>query len=409
MRVRTILVGLTLCSILSGPALAGESQSGRSSSQDELVYFGSRGSGAGQGVFAAWFDARTGRLAPLGLVAEVDRPTWLLASPQMSSLYSVSEVADDGRSEPSVISFAVDRATGGLHQINKVGSGGGEPTHLALDRKSQTLFVANYGDGRVSAIPIRAGGALGPATSVLADVGSGPNPRQIGPHAHCVILAPGGRYLLAADLGADRVFLYRFDAANHKLTPADPSFEAVPPGSGPRHLAFHPNGSFAYLVTELTRQLRAYRWDQHHGGLRLLQTLSIASPSFSGTSNPAEIAVAADGRHLYVSNRGEDVIIVYSVNAKTGTLKEVQRVSSQGRTPWSFAIDPSGHWMLVADTDSNVVAAFKVDPRSGRLVATRETLQVPKPDNIVFFGERSPPSLEGAVRIPSSTQRRPAG
>lgn len=386
-RIRNILLGLSLCSFLSSPALAGEPRPGKSSNRGELVYFGTRGGGAGQGIFGARLDARTGRLTPLGLVAEVERPTWLLASPQTPFLYSVSEVLDDGRSEPSVISFAVDRATGRLRQINKVGSGGSEPTHLALDRKSQTLFVANYGDGRVSAIPIQPGGGLAPAASVQADVGSGPSPRQAGPHAHGVILAPDGRYLLVPDLGADRVFLYGFDPASHKLTPSDPPFEAVPPGSGPRHLAFHPNGSFAYLVTELSLQLRSYRWDPDHGRLKLLQTLPIVSPNFTGASNAAEVVVAPDGRHLYVSNRGEDAIIVYSMNPKTGILKEIQRVPSQGQTPWSFSFDPSGHWMLVADTGSNAVAEFKVDPRTGELSPTRETLQVPKPDNVVFLDD----------------------
>jgi 6-phosphogluconolactonase len=384
-RLRDILLGLTLGSILSSPALAGAPLPGRSPSQGELVYFGTRGSGPGQGIFAARLDARTGRLTPLGLVAEVDRPTWLAASPQTSFLYSVSEVANDGRSEPSVISFAVDRATGKLHPVNKVGSGGSEPTHLALDRQSQTLFVANYGDGRVSAIPIRPGGDLAPASSVQADIGSGPSPRQAGPHAHGVFLDPGRRYLLVSDLGADKIFLYRFDAAERKLTPADPPFEAAPAGSGPRHLAFHPNGSFVYLVTELTGQLLGYRWDQHRGRLQLLQTLSIVSPKFSGVSNPAEIVAAPDGRHLYVTNRGEDAIIVYSVDAKTGAVKETQRLASQGRTPWSLSIDPSGHWMLVANTTSNAVAEFRIDARTGRLSATPETLQVPAPDNVVFF------------------------
>lgn len=380
MGIRHILLGLSLGSIVT-PALAREPAPGGAS---ELVYVGTQGSGAGQGIFAARLDVHTGRLAPLGVAAEVARPTWTLTNPAGSALYSVSEVGNDGKSQAAVFSFAVDHATGGLRLINNVDSGGGGATHLAIDPQSQTIFVANFGGGQVSALPIEPGGGLAAAASVQTDVGSGPSPRQKGPHAHGVTVDPTHQFLLVPDLGADRVFIYRFDPQSRQLTPADPPSEAVPPGSGPRHLVFHPNGSLAFLLSELSAELRVYRWDAAHGRLALLQTTSIDSPGFAGQKSGAEIAISPDGNHLYVSNRGEDSIVSYSVDATTGSVREIQRIPAQGKLPWSFSIDPTGRWMLVANRDSNAVAELKIDPKTGMLSSTQESLSIPTPVNVTF-------------------------
>lgn len=362
------------------PAQAADTPACRAAACGRLVYFGTHGSA----IYAARLDPRTGHLSALGPVAAIERPTWLVASPHREVLYSVSETGNDGKTQASVSSFAVDPATGQLRLLNKVDSGGGGATHLALDPRSATVFVAHYGTGQVSALPVRADGSLGPVASVEADQGTGPKPRQAGPHAHSVAVDPSGRFVLAADLGADRLFVYRFDPASRTLSPGDPAFVAAAPGSGPRHLAFLPNGRFVYLDSELSGELTGYAWDARRGVLRALATISTSPPDYTGNRSAAELVASSDGRFLYVSNRGDDTLVAYAVDAASGALREIQRIAAQGKSPWSFSLDPSGRWLLVANEASNAIAEFAVDSRSGRLSATGETLAVPNPVAVAF-------------------------
>jgi 6-phosphogluconolactonase len=367
---------------------------------DELVYFGTQTpaqSNAAQampsatserGPFAARLDVRTGHLTAIGFSAAVDRATWVVADPRRPLLYAVSEIGNDGRTEAQVFSLAVERATGRLSILNHSGSGGGGATHLALDPGSNTLFVANYGTGHVASLPVLPDGSLGPAASVLHDEGTGPSPRQAGPHAHSVVVDPTHQFVLTADLGADKVFINRLDARTHQLNPSTPAFESVTPGAGPRHLVFHPNGKFVFLDTELSSEVRSYRWDAHAGQLTLLQTISADAPDHQGTRSAAEIAVARDGRHLYVSNRGENALVVYNVDPATGMLTFAQRIDCGGRTPWSFGLDPTGRWLLVTNQGSSEVAVFRVDASNGQLSAIDETLPVPAPVSVAFLPAR---------------------
>jgi 6-phosphogluconolactonase len=196
--------------------------------------------------------------------------------------------------------------------------------------------------------------------------------------------------VLVPDLGADRIFIYRFDPATRQLTQADRAYEPLPAGSGPRHLVFHPSGRFVILDTEFSAELRIYRWDARHGLLKLVQTLPTAAADPMAQSkrvqnSAAEVAVSRDGRFVYVSNRGEDTLVVYSMHPRTGMLTEVQRISSPGKAPWSFAIHPSGLWMLVANQASSSIAVLQVDPKTGMLSPTSEGLSVPKPSNVTFL------------------------
>jgi 6-phosphogluconolactonase len=351
-----------------------------------LVYVGTQGAEPGQGVFAARLDMRTGRLSPLGLAVELPRPTWITAHPALPVLYAVSEVGNDGKSQGSVQTLRADPATGRLALAGKVTSGGGGPTHLTLDTASKTLLVANYGTGHVAALPVLADATLGPPRSVQADQGSGPSPRQKGPHAHGVVLDPSKRFALVADLGADCVFIYRYDRARHQLSPATTPFEALPPGTGPRHLAFHPNGRLVFLISELVPELRAYRWDARHGRLAPVHTLSlVGDPAKPGIAKGAELVVSRDGRFVYTSVRGENVLVAHAVDRRTGRLTEIQRLPAGGQAPWSVAIDPSGRWMLVANQGSDAVVVFARDPASGRLSPTPESMAVTKPTSIAYL------------------------
>lgn len=350
----------------------------------QWVYFGTRSTDAGQGIVAARFDAKTGRLSPVGMVAELTKPAWLLAHPNLPVLYSVSET----NSESRVFAFNRDPATGKLTLINSVASGGGGATHLTFDAAAKALFVAHYGTGHVSWLPTADDGRLGIPNSVQSDYGTGPNQqRQTSPHAHGVVVDPSGRYVLAADLGADRIFVYGFDPATRQLVPAAQPFATSSPGAGPRHMTFHPNGQFLFLITEMAAEVVSYRWDAKQARLQHIQTLSIDEPTFTGQKGAAHIAISRDGRFVYASNRGDaNIIAVFAVNSKDGTMRLVQRISSQGKTPWDFSLAPSGRWMLVANTSSNSIAVLAVNPETGELTATQETMSVTLPSNVTFIG-----------------------
>ena len=365
------------------------------SARPELVYFGTHTVTAAQvpagqpvpdpGVYDAWFDPDSGRFTALGRVIELTAPTWLTADAKRPILYTVASVPAGAAGADNLVSLSGDAKTGRLSVLNRATSGGGDPTYLTIDPASQSLLTANYASGQVSAVALKADGGLGSVASIQSDTGTGPSPRQASPHAHSVVLDPSGHYALAADLGADRVFVYRFDAATRQLAPATTPFEATPAGSGPRHLAFHPNGRFVFLVSELSAELRSYSWDAGAGRLQPVQTVPLAAADFQGKKSGGEIAVSDDGRFVYVSERGENQIVVYAVDATTGQLSQVQRVAAQGNSPWSFAFDPSRRWLLLADEASSTIVAFKVDPKTGQLAPSAETLSVPHPTSVAFL------------------------
>lgn len=334
------------------------------SASAETLYIGSRA-----GIYEATLDPATGHLSGMAFAAPMTRPLWLEKGFAPKTLYSVN---DDG----SVVTLSADGK-----EVARTSSGGTGPTHLALDSASRTLFAANYGSGQVAALPVGPDGVPAAPVSVQADQGSGPTPRQKGPHAHEAVLDPSRHFLLVPDLGADKIFLYRFDAATRQLQPA--GSEPLPPGSGPRHLAFHPKGKWAFLITELSAELKTYRWDAKRGELTLTATVSTLAPDYQGKKSGAEIALSPDGRFLYLSNRGEDSIVVFAVDAGTGGLTEIQRLSSQGKDPWAFVL--SGRWMLVANEASGDVSVLERDGKSGKLRPTGERLTVPNPISLLLI------------------------
>lgn len=352
---------------------------------DQLVYIGTQASEPGQGIFAARLDSRTGKLTPIGMVAGIRRPTWLVARTDKPILYAVSEVGNESGSGGEVLTLIADRQTGQLRITGRTASGGANPTHLALDQHTRTVAAAHYASGHVSALPILADETLG-APATQKNEGTGPHRRQQSPHAHGVAFDPTHRFLLSADLGADKLFVYRYDAAKRALTPADPVSIAVTPGTGPRHLAFHPGGKLLFLITEIVPAIRTYRWDARAGRLTLAQSLVIPfDEAKRAITNGAELLPSEDGKFLYASLRGEDLIVAYAVDSRTGKLTELQRVSAGGQKPWSFTIAPNGRWLLVANQASNVVTVLARDPRTGKLTATGTSIEVPKPVNITFL------------------------
>jgi 6-phosphogluconolactonase len=398
--VLAIVIGL-LCSLAAKSAEAGKPPR---VPEEQFVYVGTHGTpgphpGAppqadtptanlgAQGIYAARLNSKTGQLTLIGITAELQRATWFVAHPSLPVIYSVADSGGGMESDSNIVSFTIDKSSGKLRMLNKVDAGGHDATIMDLDEPSNTLLVGNHGSGSVTALPLLADGSLGPVASTQKDYGTGPTPRQKTPAAHGVALDPSHKYVLVADFGADRVFVYHFNGTTKALSPADPPFEAFPAGSGPRHLLFHPNGRFVIVDTELTGELSSYGWSEGKGRLSHVQTLSPYPADYSGEKSAAEIAVSRDGHFVYLSLRGvEDKILVYAFDAKHGTMREIQRISAGGKTPWSFGLDLTGRWMLITNEASNSVVELKVDPATGKLSPTDQTVTIPKPVNVTFFG-----------------------
>lgn len=389
------LIGAAGGSPLLSPGMAWGGPAGAS----RLVYIGSyRASptpAAGQpqakvatnGIYAARLDTTTGALTGLGMQVDPDRATWLVTHPTLPAIYSVADSGGGIRTESEVRAYAVDRTSGAIKEINRVGSGGRDATHISIDAPSRTLFAANHDSGDVTALPLRADGGVGPVAVGVKDEGTGPHPRQNRPQPHCVLVDASHRYLLTSDFGADRIFVRRFDPKTRDLTPAKIPSIASPPGTGPRHMVFHRNGRFLYMNTEVGSTVVAYRWDPREASLAPIQTVPLWPADYAGAvvKSSAELGISGDGRFLYVSLRGDqDSLVVYGVDQASGLLTEVQRISSQGHIPRSFAIDPSGRWMLVANEGSGAVAVFSIDRRTGRLTAAGQPLPVPTPVAFTF-------------------------
>ena len=350
-----------------------------------LVYVGTYTGPQSKGIYAYRFDAASGALDSLGLAGETVNPSWVTIHPNRRYLYAVSELGNDGKANGAVTAFSIDPKTAALTRLNSVSSGGGGACHVVVDKTGKTLMVANYGSGSVAAFPVHPDGTLGEPPVLIQHRGSSVDPRrQRGPHAHGVFLSADNRFLFVPDLGLDQVLSYRLDAARSSLSPNDPPYAPIPPGSGPRHLAFHPKGKFAYVVDEMKSTVTAFRYDAARGALSQIQNISTLPKDFTGVDNSAEIAVDAKGRFVYASNRGHDSITVFSVGGD-GMLAVVENTPSGGKAPRSFGLDPTGAYFLSANQNTDNIALFRVDAKTGRLTATGKSVEVSKPVCVKFL------------------------
>lgn len=357
---------------------------GAPSAQRYWVYFGTYTRAESKGIYVARFDGATGQLGPLELAAETPNPSFLAIHPNGQLLYAVGEMYGQAEKGGAVSAFRIDRATGKLIFLNRVSSNGTGPCHVQVDRTGRYLAVANYGSGSVAVLPIREDGSLGEATGFYQHQGSSVHPkRQEGPHAHSVNFSPDNRFLVVADLGIDRLMVYRFDAKRGIIEPNDPPFVALKPGSGPRHFTFHPSGRYAYVINELANTITAFAYDAKRGAFRELQTVGTLPADFTGTNYTAEVLVHPRGRTLYGSNRGHDSLAVFRIRGD-GSLELIQHVPTRGNFPRNFNLDPSGRWLVVANQNSNNVVVFRIDPDSGRLQETGQELKLGAPVCVKF-------------------------
>lgn len=339
--------------------------------------------GESEGLYVYEFDSLTGELVYKAKAAGVTNPSFLAISRDQNFVYSVNET---GRENPGGVSaFKFDPTGGTLTFLNKVNSMGDDPCYVSVDKKGRNVYVGNYSGGSLAVFRVQNNGSLSNAVQVIQHEGSGADKsRQEKAHVHSTIIAPDGEYLLSADLGTDKVYVYKIHngKSGNILTAPDPAFISVPAGSGPRHLDFHPNGKFAYLIHELTGDVSVYQY--HKGKLERIQTLSMLAPDFKGQTGAADIHVSPDGKFLYASNRGDaNDIVIFSIQPD-GSLTLTGRQSTLGKGPRNFAIDPAGNFLLVANQNSNEIVVFKRDRQTGLLSDSGKRLKVGQPVCLKF-------------------------
>jgi 6-phosphogluconolactonase len=343
------------------------------------VYVGTYTSNGGEGVYLFGLNPGTGELQPLRITAGVVNPSYLVIHPSGRFLYTVNEVESYyGKSEGALSAFAIEPRSGELLYLNQQPSRGAAPCHLSLDQTGRFLFVANYG-GSLAAFPLQADGSLAACSGYARHEGTGPmRARQDGPHVHCVVPDPGNRHVLAVDLGIDRIQAYALDAEQGSLRVAAAPTQAKS-GSGPRQLAFHPNGKWAYVVHELQPHISRYAYDAMTGGLSECASLSCLPPEYSGENFASSILVDPRGRFLYLSNRGQDGIAHFRIDAEDGTLAFAGSEPTRGKFPRHFELAPGGRYLVAANQRSDSLTVFAIDADTGRLEFTGHGASVPSP------------------------------
>jgi 6-phosphogluconolactonase len=354
--------------------------------------------GNGQGIYLFQMDPSTGTLSERELFADDSNPSWLAFNPARTHLYAANETLTfRGRNCGSVSAFSITRPSGHLTLLGTVSSGGAGPAHLSVHPSGKYVLVANYEGGSVAVLPIGSNGGLGPATDVKEDLGKvGPTlatsapPGSFAisghdrPHAHMIHSDPAGRFVLASDLGLDQILTWKFDVQKGTLSPNTPGGVALPPGDGPRHFAFHPNGQWLYSLQEEGSTLVVFDYDSTGGVLAAKQTISTLPAGFAGTNFTSEVMVSSDGRFVYAANRLHDTIAVFSVGP-AGVLTYSGEVSTEGDYSRSFNIDPTGSFLYACNQRSDAITAFRVNRQTGSLTFTGRYTAVGTPAAIIFL------------------------
>lgn len=361
-------------------AIANVVSSARAADGKELwAYFGTyTNNGRSKGIYCYKLDLGSGKLTSVGVTEGIKNPSFLAIHPSGKFLYAVSEVSDaDGKPGGAVSAFSLDPKTGELKKLNNQSSEGAGPCYVATDKTGKVALVANYGSGSIASLPIKDDGSLEKAASAIQHEGSSVNKqRQEGPHAHSINISPDNRFVVAADLGLDKLLVYKLDPAKGTLTANSPAFTATPQGGGPRHFAFHPSGRFAYNCNEILSSVTAHAYDASKGSLTEIQTISTLPEETKGNST-AEIQCHPSGKFVYCSNRGHDSLAIFTVDEKTGRLTAAGHQKTGGLTPRNFCIDPTGAYIVACNQNTDNVAVFKVDQASGKLSQVGEMVSIP--------------------------------
>ena len=357
------------------------------SGAETLVYFGTytRGDSDSEGIYVSRFNSGSGELSAPELAVKTTNPSFVALHPKKPVLYSVSEVTgSDGKPAGAVSAFAIEKSTGKLTRLNSQPSSGSGPCHVSTDSEGRCLLVANYGSGSCASLAIAEDGSLKPAASVIQHAGTSLNQkRQRGPHAHSANPGPNDRFAFVADLGIDKVQIYRLDPDAATLTEA--GFVKVTPGAGPRHFAFHPSGKHAYVINEMALTITAFDFDPGKGTLTPIQDISTVPDTANRIGlSTAEVQVHSSGKFVYGSNRGHDTIAAFKVG-DDGKLSLIEIEPIQGETPRNFGIDPSGNFLLAAGQKSGTISVFRIDQNTGELEFTGSKIEVGAPVCVKFY------------------------
>ncbi len=347
-------------------------------SERMLVFIGSYADAADPGIYVYDFDRQTARLTLLDQVSGLKNPTFLKLDAAGRKLYSIAEgLSDDGQKIAEAICFSIDSSNGKIKELNRAKTVDAPTCHIQSDNQHRFLTVASYHGGLLGLVSLQADGLIGECLDVKQHEGHGANPqRQNEPHPHSSYFSPDNRFIFVPDLGIDRIRSYTV-GKNGKLQSHGDT--VIHPGAGPRHMAFHPSGKYAFVINELDSTVVAFRYNPDLGILHAIETVSTLPESFGGENGCAEIAVSENGRFLYGSNRGHDSIVVYAIDPDSGKLALVEHVSTEGRHPRHFTLIPGNDFLIAANRDNHNIAVFRVDQESGKLAFTGVSAEISKP------------------------------
>jgi 6-phosphogluconolactonase len=394
--VLAFALGLAICTsrIAAGEAKDYFVYSGTYTGFQYVSHGNPQGQSHSEGIYVSRFHPDTGELAPAKLAAKINNPSFLAISPDHRFLYAASEdplsLGPLRDHESFINAYAIDHITGDLRFLNSVPSGGTSTCYLSVDKSGKYVLTASYGNGAISVIKVREDGGLGEETAFEQHLGH--SPTQTMAHPSAIDVSPDNHYAIVPDLGLDKALIYRFDPNAGTLSPPDPPFAEVPAGSGPRHFVFDASGKYGYLMNELNGVITVFAWDPAKGTLTRVQEASTQIPDFSGSNHTAEIAISPNGKFLYQSNRrlrtdnsrGPDTIGVFAIDPQAGTLTPVEQSPSGGTMPRSFAIDPTGAWLLAANELTDNVVVFRIDAATGKLNKTGKEITVNTPVCLQF-------------------------
>jgi 6-phosphogluconolactonase len=353
---------------------------------DELIVFISAFAPGNDGAIHAYrLEPDAGQLKPVHRTTDIEHPFFMAVSPDGRFLYAIHAPGKfGGESHEQVAAYQIVGRTGRLKLLNRQSALGSAACYLDVDASGKTVVVANYSTGSVASLPVHKDGSLDKASSFIQHEGSSVNPaRQQGPHAHCIIVSPDNRFVYSADLGLDQVLGYRLEATTAKLSPNQPPFTKTSPGTGPRHLTFHPNGQWVYVINELHNSVTMFDYDSEPGTLTERETISTLPDGFDGTSHCADLKITPNGRFLYGTNRGHDSVAAYRIG-DAGRLTLLKIEPSLGKGPQNLAITPGGELLLCANMPGNNVVVFRIDPRTGDLTPIGRPVSMPGPSCIMI-------------------------
>ena len=343
-----------------------------------FMYVGAYTAGTSKGIYAWTFDSKDGKLAPLGLMAETPQPAHVWIAPNGKTLYTVNWETAGG-----VSAYHIDPHTGALTFLNKTSSHGAQPNQVVVDPSGKVAVTVNYTNGSLAAYGLEPDGKLGEAFYVDQHTGKPLSPKQPGPKQHGIQFSKDNKYLYIADLGLDRVYSYHFDAKAPSITPCQTPYIETHPGAGPRRIQMSPDGKFLYVDHETDSEVSVFTIDGCT--LKQIEVIGTVPDEAKAHNTTAELVISADGKFLYVGNRGHDTVTIFSVNRKSGMLTLKENVPSGGRTPRNVRIDPTGAWFFAANENGGNVTEFKIDRATGHLTPTGVTVPINTPGGIYFL------------------------